>query len=89
MTRRKRPWTFVPGVLFLSTGVVVSIGSVFYPDTPPSPPPTAHAAATRPLETGRALGVRFEQPVAGDSCSAAGSRCSARCAGMKLGVGNT
>ena len=30
MTRRKRPWTFVPAVLFLTTGVVALVGSIFY-----------------------------------------------------------
>jgi len=30
MARRKRPWTFVPAIAFLSTGLVTVAGAVFY-----------------------------------------------------------
>src|SRR5215813_264407 len=30
MARRKRPWTFVPAMAFLSTGLVAFVGSLFY-----------------------------------------------------------
>jgi len=33
MARRKRPLTFVPAALFLSTGVVTSVGALFYSTT--------------------------------------------------------
>jgi hypothetical protein len=33
MARRKRPWTFVPAMAFLSTGLVASAGSLFYSTT--------------------------------------------------------
>lgn len=33
MARHKRPWTFVPAMAFLSTGLIASAGSLFYPTT--------------------------------------------------------
>jgi hypothetical protein len=36
MARRKRPLTFVPAVLFLSTGVIALVGSLFYSSARPS-----------------------------------------------------
>jgi hypothetical protein len=33
MARHKRPWTFVPAMAFLSTGLVASAGSLFYSTT--------------------------------------------------------
>ncbi len=33
MARHKRPWTFVPAIAFLSTGLVASAGSLFYSTT--------------------------------------------------------
>lgn len=33
MTQHKRSWTFIPAVLFLSTGAVTAAGSIFYGET--------------------------------------------------------
>ena len=33
MARHKRPWTFVPAMAFLSTGLVASAGSLLYSTT--------------------------------------------------------
>jgi hypothetical protein len=33
MTRHKRSWTFIPAVLFLSTGAVTAAGSIFYTES--------------------------------------------------------
>jgi hypothetical protein len=44
MVRHKRPLTFVPAVLFLSTGIAVSVGSIFYSQA------RAAAVENRPLD---------------------------------------
>jgi len=46
MARHKRPWTFVPAMAFLSTGLVASAGSLFYS--------TTHVSAA---QAGSAIGI--------------------------------
>jgi hypothetical protein len=64
VTRRKRPLTFVPAVLFLSTGLIALVGSTFYS--------TARASAAQvPHPVARQVqGAPIAAPVSLGSCEA-------------------
>jgi hypothetical protein len=62
VTRRKRPLTFVPAVLFLSTGMVALIGSTFYRTARESAAQVIRAVA-RPVQAAPA-----DLPVSVGSC---------------------